>query len=219
LSKHRLFASIMAADYAHLAEDVAGAVEAGVDGFHFDIMDGNFVPNITFGADLVRALRPLTDLPFDAHLMVTNPDLFIPQMAEAGVNRISIHPEVWGHLQRSLTYIRELGAQPGVALNPSTAPQNMEYVLDDIDYVLVMSVNPGFSGQKFIPSARRKLEELSKLIAASGRDVRIMLDGSVVPENIADLARLGASDFVTGVPLFGHRPLIERVREYREALA
>ena len=218
MAKHRIFASIMAADYAHLADDVAEAAGAGVDGLHFDVMDGNFVPNITFGPDLVRALRPLTELPFDAHLMVLDTDLLIPLMVEAGVNRISIHPEIGGHLQRSLTYIRERGAQPGVAINPSTPPEVIAYVLDDIDYVLMMSVNPGFSGQQFLPASLRKLAALAELIARSGRDIRIMVDGAVVPENVAELASLGARDFVTGVPLFGHRPLAARVRQYREAL-
>ncbi len=219
MARHRIFASIMAADYAHLAEEVAEAAAAGVDGFHFDIMDGNFVPNITFGADLVRALRPLTDLPFDAHLMVVDADLLIPRMVEAGVNRLSIHPEAGGHLQRSLARIRELGAQPGVALNPSTPPEAVRYVLDDIDYVLMMSVNPGFSGQKFIPASLRKAADLAELIAASGRDISIMVDGSVTPEVAVELAKQGARDFVTGSPLFSHRPLAARVQQYREALA
>jgi len=215
---YRIFASIMAADYAHLANDVAEAAAAGVDGFHFDVMDGNFVPNITFGPDLVRALRPLTKLPFDAHLMVLDTDLLIPLMVEAGVNRISIHPEIGGHLQRSLSHIRELGAQPGVAINPSTPPEVIAYVLDDIDFVLMMSVNPGFSGQQFVPASLRKLGALAELVGGSGRNIRIMVDGAVVPENLAELARLGARDFVTGVPLFGHRPLDSRLKQYRQAL-
>jgi ribulose-phosphate 3-epimerase len=218
MHKHRIFASLMAADYRRLAEEVAAAEQAGVDGFHCDIMDGNFVPNITFGPDLVRALRPLTKLPFDCHLMVTNTDLLIPLMVDAGANRVSVHPEVGGHLQRSLTHIRALGAQPGVALNPSTPPEAIEYVLDDIDHVLVMSVNPGFSGQEFIPASCRKIEALARMIAGSGREVRIAVDGAVVPDNVGELARLGANDFITGVPLFGHRPLEARVKQYREAL-
>jgi ribulose-phosphate 3-epimerase len=218
MHKHRIFASLMAADYRRLAEEVAAAEQAGVDGFHCDIMDGNFVPNITFGPGLVRALRPLTKLPFDCHLMVVNTDLMIPLMVEAGANRVSVHPEAGGHLQRSLTHIRALGAQPGVALNPSTPPEAIEYVLDDIDHVLVMSVNPGFSGQEFIPASCRKIEALARMIAASGREVRIAVDGAVVPDNVGELARLGANDFITGVPLFGHRPLEARVKQYREAL-
>ena len=219
MAQHRILASIMAANYTRLADDVAEAAAAGVDGFHFDIMDGNFVPNITFGPDLVRALRPLTDLPFDAHLMVVDTDLLIPLMVEAGVNRLSIHPEIGGHLQRSLSHLRQLGARPGVALNPSTSPETIRYVLDDIDYVLLMSVNPGFSGQQFIPASLPKVEALAELISASGREISILVDGAVTPETAAELAKRGARDFVTGSPLFGHRPLAARIKQYREALA
>jgi len=218
MSKHRLFASVMAADYTNLEADICSVIEAGVEGLHFDVMDGNFVPNITFGADLVRALRPLTDLPFDAHLMVTEPDLIGSQVIEAGANRVSIHPEVSGHLQRSLAYLRELGAQPGVAVNPATPLEMIEWVLDDVDYVLLMSVNPGFSGQSFIPAARRKIAALAEMIAKSSREVTITVDGGVEPDNIAELARLGADDFISGGTIFYHRPVVERVRELREAM-
>jgi ribulose-phosphate 3-epimerase len=218
MSKCRLFASVMAADYRKLEEDVRAVIDAGVDGLHFDVMDGNFVPNITLGKDLVAALRPLTDLPFDAHLMVTNPDLIAEQVIEAGANRVSIHPEVGGHLQRSLARIRELGAQPGVAINPSTPPEAVEWVLDDIEYILILSVNPGFSGQTFIPAARRKIPAVAKMIERSGRDVRIMLDGGVEPGNIAELAALGANDFVSGGAIFYQRPAVERVNEFRRAM-
>jgi ribulose-phosphate 3-epimerase len=177
-------------------------------------MDGNFVPNITFGRDFIAAMRPLTDLPFDVHLMVTNPDLLAEQVIQAGANRVSVHPEVGGHLQRSLARIRELGAQPGVAINPATPLDMIEWVFEDIDYVLVMSVNPGFSGQEFIPSSKRKLKALSEMIRqtaggqvrASGREIRIMLDGGVESHNIAELAALGANDFVAGGSIFYNRP-------------
>ena len=227
MAQCRLFASMMAADYRCLESDLRAVVEAGVDGLHFDVMDGNFVPNITFGKDFIAAMRPLTGLPFDVHLMVTNPDLLAEQVIEAGANRVSIHPEVGGHVQRSLSRIRELGAQPGIAINPATPLETIEWVFDDIDYVLVMSVNPGFSGQEFIPSSKRKLKALSELIGRSGastslslappraksrggREIRITLDGGVEPHNMAELAALGANDFVAGGAIFYNRPERDR---------
>ncbi len=225
MARCRLFASVMAADYTCFGEDVCAVVEAGVDGLHFDVMDGNFVPNITFGRDLVAAIRPLTDLPFDVHLMVTQPDLIAEQVIEAGANRVSIHPEVGGHLQRSLASIRDMGAQPGVAVNPATPLEMIEWVLDDVDYVLVMSVNPGFSGQEFIPAARPKLKATKEMIRRTGRDIRVLLDGGVEPGNVAELAELGADDFVGGGAVFYRRPetdrpaaAAERVRAFREAM-
>jgi ribulose-phosphate 3-epimerase len=215
----RLFPSMIASDLAHLADEIAGVTAAGVDGLHFDVMDGNFVPDITVGALVIRSARPLSTLPFDAHLMVTQPDVLIPGIIQAGANRVSVHPEIGGHLQRTLTHIRDLGAQPGVAINPATSPDAIEWVLDDMDYALVMSVNPGFSGQEFIPASIRKIEALSRLIAKSGREVRIMVDGGVSPKNIRELVDAGASDFVTGAGLFAHRPLPDRVKQYRQALA
>jgi ribulose-phosphate 3-epimerase len=215
----------MAADYTCFAEDICAAVDAGVDGLHFDVMDGVFVPNITFGRDLIAAIRPLTDLPFNAHLMVANPDLIAEQVIEAGANQVAIHPEAAGHLQRSLARIRELGAEPGVALNPGTPLAAMEWVLDDVDYVVVMSVNPGFSGQEFIPTAKRKLQAIAEMIRDRGRDIRILLDGGVAPHNIGELAGLGATDFVAGGAIFYDRPdndrakaAAERVRRLREAM-
>jgi len=215
----RIFPSMIASDLAYLADEIAAVVKAGVDGLHFDVMDGNFVPDITIGALVIQSARPLTTLPFDAHLMVTQPDVLISNIIRAGANRVSVHPEIGGHLQRTLTHIRDLGAQPGVAINPATAPDAIEWVMDDLEYVLVMSVNPGFSGQEFIPASIRKIEALSKLIAKSGRDVRITVDGGVSPENIKSLVEAGARDFVAGAGLFAHRPVADRVKQYRQALA
>jgi len=218
MSACRLFASVMAANYRALEEDVRAVIDAGVDGLHFDVMDGNYVPNITFGQDLIAALRPLTELPFDAHLMVMQPDLIAPQVIAAGANRVAIHPEVGGHLQRSLSHIRELGAQPGVAINPATPLEAIQWVLDDVDYVLVMSVNPGYSGQHFIPAVKQKIAALAEMIRRDRRDLRITLDGGVEPGNIAELARLGVNDFISGGSIFYHRPAGARVREFREAM-
>lgn len=206
MSNCRIFASMMAADYRCLEADLRAVVEAGADGLHFDVMDGNFVPNITFGKDFIAAMRPLTEVPFDVHLMVTNPDLLAEQAIAAGANRVSVHPEAGGHLQRSLARIRELGAQPGVAINPATPLEAIEWVLDEVDYVLVMSVNPGYSGQSFIPSAKRKIAALRERIQANGRKVRIALDGGVKAGNIVELAALGVEDFVAGGSIFYNRP-------------
>jgi ribulose-phosphate 3-epimerase len=215
---HRLFASLMAADLAHLADDVAELVAAGVDGFHCDVMDGNFVPNITLGADFVKAARRLTDVPLDVHLMILQPEVIIPGMIEAGANRISVHPETPGHLQRRLAWIRELGAQPGAAINPSTPPEVIQWVLDDLDYVLFMTVNPGYSGQRFIPAMERKLAVLREMLDRHGKGVRILLDGGAEPENVKHLADLGVDDFVSGGGIFYHRPLGPRLQEFRKAL-
>lgn len=214
---YRIFGSLMAADYGHLADDVDELVKAGIDGFHCDIMDGNFVPNITFGADLIKRLRPRCDLPFDAHLMVMQPEVLIPGMIEAGVNRISVHPEVGGHLQRTLTHLRSLGASPGVAVDPAIPLSAVEWVLDDIDYVLLMTVNPGYSGQSFIPAMKQKISQLAEMI--EGRPIRILVDGGVEPESIRELYDLGVRDFVSGGGLFYHRPLAARLAEFREAMA
>jgi ribulose-phosphate 3-epimerase len=225
MSKCRLFASVMAADYRNLEGDVRAVVEAGVDGLHFDVMDGNFVPNITFGRDMVAGLRPLTELPFDVHLMVTRPDVIAPQVIEAGADRGAIHPESEGHLQRSLTRIRELGASPGVAVDPALPLETVQWVLEDVDYVLVLSVNPGYSGQSFIPSSRRKIAVLAEMIRGGGYEVRIALDGGVEASNIAELAGLGVDDFIAGGAIFYERAdtgraqvAAARVRELCEAV-
>ncbi len=232
MPNHRLFASVMAANYARLEDEIRAVLQAAVDGLHFDVMDGNFVSNITFGADLIHALRPLTDLPFDVHLMVTHPDVIAPQVIEAGANRVAIHPESEGHLQKSLVVpwkygfksgkslvrIRELGAQPGVALSPAVPIETIQWVLEDVDYVVLMSVNPGYSGQPFIPSSKPKLAALADLTRKADRKLTITVDGGVEPDNIAELARLGAADFVSGGTIFYHPPAVARVRELREAL-
>ena len=214
-----LAASILCADLSRLGEHIAELEAAGVDALHFDVMDGHFVPNLTFGPILVRAVKEKTKLPIGAHLMVEEPDWMIEEFVEAGVRQLSVHAEAATHLQRSVARIRELGASPGVALNPASSPDRVDYVLEDVDFVLVMSVNPGFSGQSFIPSARRKIEELRAMILDRNPEVEIWVDGSVREGNIGLLLRAGANGFVIGSGLFDSgRSLAETVKAYRKAV-
>jgi ribulose-phosphate 3-epimerase len=202
--------SLLAADFADFGGAVRRCVAAGVGWFHFDVMDGHFVPNVTFGHGVVGALRPhAPDAVFDVHLMVSNPDVHLETIAAAGANAITVHAEVVPHLQRTLASIRGLGCRAGVALNPSTGLESLRYVLDDIDLVLVMTVNPGFGGQAFLSSAARKVAELSALRVQEGLDFRIVVDGGVDPRTAPGLLRDGADVLVAGSFLFGHPEGVE----------
>ena len=184
---------------------------------HLDIMDGHFVPNITFGPPVVAKLRSCTDLPFDAHLMIENPDQFIEPFTDAGVDMISVHIESPGHLQRTLTLIREKGAKAGIVLNPATSIEGLRYILDDIDYILIMSVNPGFGGQEFIPSTIRKLQDLSSMLDDARRQIPIQLDGGVGPDNAGEVTSAGARILVAGSAIFGNPPYEDVIKRMREA--
>lgn len=208
--------SILSADFTRLGEQIAAAEAGGAAIIHVDVMDGHFVPNITIGPFIVEAVRRATTLPIDTHLMIENPDNFITAFARAGANMISIHPETTYHLHRSLSHIRQAGAQAGLVLNPATPLAYVEEALDEIDYVLLMSVNPGFGGQKFIPRSLDKLRRLRALLDASGRRgdrVRIEIDGGIVPGNISEVAAAGAEIFVAGSSVFGQPDPAEAVRE------
>jgi len=198
--------SILASDFSKLGEEIRAITAAGCDWVHVDVMDGHFVPNITIGPDVVKAIRPHTDLPFDVHLMISPVDLHLDAFAAAGANLISVHPEAGAHLHRTLGRIRALGCKPGVVLNPSTPTHVVEPVLDDIDLILVMSVNPGFGGQSFITSQLRKIETLRRMIDATGRDIVLEVDGGVTRETAPQCIAAGATALVAGTAVFKGGP-------------
>ncbi len=196
--------SILSADFARLAEDANAAVRGGGTVLHVDVMDGHFVPNITIGPPVVKSLRKAVDVPIDCHLMIENPDEYIPAFADAGANWISVHQEATRHLNRSLQLIRDCGAKVGVVINPATPVQTLGEVLDMVDYVLVMSVNPGFGGQRFIPGALEKVRKLATMRAAKGVDFRIEIDGGIDLHTVGPAVRAGAEILVAGSHIFGH---------------
>lgn len=199
-----LAASILSADFARLAEQIRGASEGGATVIHVDIMDGHFVPNMTVGPPVVRSLRKTTELPLDCHLMIENPDQFIPEFAEAGANWISVHQETCRHLDRSLHLIKSHGCRAGVVINPATPVETLTEVLDIVDYVLVMSVNPGFGAQHFIPSTLHKMKRLADLRTERGLNYRIEVDGGVALDTVAEIVQAGAEILVSGNAVFGH---------------
>jgi ribulose-phosphate 3-epimerase len=195
--------SLLAADFAKLGEEVRAVSEAGADWLHLDIMDGHFVPNISFGPGLIKALRRHTTIPFDVHLMIAPVDPYLQAFADAGADLISLHPEAGPHLHRSLQTIRSFGKKAGVVLNPATPIAAIEHVLDLCDLILVMSVNPGFGGQSFLESQLPKIEKLRRLIEASGRDIRLQVDGGVTAKTAPLCLNAGADVLVAGTAVFG----------------
>jgi ribulose-phosphate 3-epimerase len=199
----QLAPSILAADFAHLADQVERATAGGASVIHVDIMDGHFVPNLTMGPPLVKSLRRATQLPLDCHLMIENPNLFIPEFAEAGADWISVHQEACPHLNRTLHLIKSHECRAGVVINPATPVETLSEVLDIVDYVLVMSVNPGFGAQQFIPGTLHKMSNLAEIRAARGYSYRIEVDGGVGMDTVAEVVRAGADILVAGSAVFG----------------
>jgi ribulose-phosphate 3-epimerase len=195
--------SILSADFAHLADQVTSAAEGGGTVIHVDVMDGHFVPNITLGPPIVKSLRKATELPLDCHLMIENPDQYIADFVEAGADWISVHQEACSHLDRTLHLIRDHGARAGVVVNPATPVESLCEVLEIVDYVLVMSVNPGFGGQKFIPNSLHKLRKLAEIRAARRMSYRIEVDGGVALDTVAEVVQAGAEILVAGNAVFG----------------
>jgi ribulose-phosphate 3-epimerase len=203
-SQIQIAPSVLPADMAHLADEVAALEAAGCDRIQWDVMDGQFVPNITFGPDVIRAARNHTTLPFEVHLMVLTPDLLAEAFVAAGCERLIIHAESVTHLHRTLGYVRSLGATAGVALSPATPALACSEVLDLVDLVLVMTVNPGFGGQDYLASMEGKIGRVREMVEASGRDIEVEVDGGIGTETIGGAARAGANVFVTGTALYAH---------------
>ncbi|MDQ2070349.1 ribulose-phosphate 3-epimerase [Natronospira bacteriovora] len=212
--------SILSADFARLGEEVDNVLAAGADWVHFDVMDNHYVPNLTIGPMVCEALRKHgVTAPIDVHLMIQPVDRIIPDFAKAGASTISFHPEASEHPHRTIQAIRDAGCQPGLVFNPGTSLSHLDWLLDEIDLVLLMSVNPGFGGQKFIPSTLDKLREARQRIDASGREVRLEVDGGIKADNIAEVAAAGADTFVAGSAIFGADDYAGVIRDMREAIA
>jgi ribulose-phosphate 3-epimerase len=198
--------SILSADFAKLGEEARAVEAAGADWLHVDVMDGHFVPNITIGPMVVKAIRPHVAIPIDVHLMIAPADPYLEDFIKAGADRVSLHPEAGPHLDRSVRHIRAMGAKAGVVLNPATSPEAIEWILDEIDLVLVMTVNPGFGGQSFIASQLRKIERVREMIDSSGRDIVLEVDGGVTPQTALLCIAAGATALVAGTAVFKDGP-------------
>lgn len=215
VSKIKIAPSILSADFARLGEEVRTIDSAGADYIHIDVMDGHFVPNLTIGPDVVKALRPHSKLPFDVHLMVENPDNLIKAFAESGADIITVHVEACTHLHRTIQLIKSFGKKAGVSLVPSSHEEKLNFVMDDVDLILVMSVNPGFGGQSFIPSQLGKIENLRKMIDKTAKKIDLEVDGGINPETAKQVIKAGADVLVAGSAVFKTSNYAENIKALR----